>query len=224
MKKSESGFTLIELLTVIAIIAILASILLPVLGKAREKGRQSSCTSNLRQMATALRLYKQDNRFFPTDRTESAAPPYWYGSNKTAGDGTGLGALFPDYISAFKAFNCPNSDVTGPDDPNYCSYDGVDPAKQDTQTVLNSIKYRRVWRPGSSTSGIMADPTERRQLVWREQPEDTIITWCHMHRHNPENTQLRTSDKDLIVFMDARVDFIPSTDTGHQYGAGGGGG
>jgi prepilin-type N-terminal cleavage/methylation domain-containing protein/prepilin-type processing-associated H-X9-DG protein len=54
------GFTLIELLVVIAIIAILAAILFPVFAQAREKARQSSCTSNLRQISTASGMYLQD--------------------------------------------------------------------------------------------------------------------------------------------------------------------
>jgi len=54
------GFTLIELLVVIAIIAILAAILFPVFAKAREKARQSSCTSNLKQLTLGALQYAQD--------------------------------------------------------------------------------------------------------------------------------------------------------------------
>ena len=62
-----SGFTLIELLVVIAIIAVLAAILFPVFGKAREKARQSTCLNNQRQIALAINMYVQDNNstFFP---------------------------------------------------------------------------------------------------------------------------------------------------------------
>src|SRR5690349_3905542 len=54
------GFTLIELLVVIAIIAILAAILFPVFAQAREKARQSSCLSNMKQIGSALLMYVQD--------------------------------------------------------------------------------------------------------------------------------------------------------------------
>ena len=54
------GFTLIELLVVIAIIAILAAILFPVFARAREKARQASCQSNLKQLALAFLAYAQD--------------------------------------------------------------------------------------------------------------------------------------------------------------------
>ncbi len=59
-RRGQAGFTLIELLVVIAIIAILAAILFPVFAKAREKARQSSCSSNLKQLALASLQYMQD--------------------------------------------------------------------------------------------------------------------------------------------------------------------
>ncbi len=57
----RAGFTLIELLVVVAVIGILASILLPAISGAREKGRGVACLSNLRQLGLALHVYAGDN-------------------------------------------------------------------------------------------------------------------------------------------------------------------
>ncbi|NLO04245.1 MAG: prepilin-type N-terminal cleavage/methylation domain-containing protein [candidate division WS1 bacterium] len=73
------GFTLIELLVVIAIIAILAAILFPVFARAREKARQSSCLSNLKQLALAGLMYAQDyNERFIIYRTRATGADMWF--------------------------------------------------------------------------------------------------------------------------------------------------
>lgn len=69
MKKSS--FTLIELLVVVAIIGILASLILPALGSARERGRAATCKSNLKNIALSIQMYTDDNDDWVIDNNDA---------------------------------------------------------------------------------------------------------------------------------------------------------
>ncbi|MDQ3814303.1 MAG: DUF1559 domain-containing protein, partial [Armatimonadota bacterium] len=93
------GFTLIELLVVIAIIALLAAILFPVFGRARENARKTSCMNNLKQIGIGFLAYTQDyDELLPSQ--------YWFsGSNHWTG--TPAWQLEP-YLKNEQIWICPS--------------------------------------------------------------------------------------------------------------------
>ncbi len=69
--RRAAAFTLIELLTVIAVIGVLAAILIPAVGKVRERAHQTQCVSNLRQLAVAATMYASDHKGdYPAGKVE----------------------------------------------------------------------------------------------------------------------------------------------------------
>ena len=108
----KRGFTLIELLVVIAIIAILAAILFPVFAKAREKARQTSCLSNLKQIALANLQYisDYDQTTLRWRRYSYQAPTGSYPNGTT--DLQSMPALLQPYIKNNQIFMCPSASTT----------------------------------------------------------------------------------------------------------------
>ncbi|MGI5817974.1 MAG: DUF1559 domain-containing protein [Armatimonadota bacterium] len=104
------GFTLIELLVVIAIIAILAAILFPVFARAREKARQSSCLSNMKQLGLGMMMYLQDY-----DERFGGESRYYYGAIASGGDPYAR-AWFGDYVQPYvnnrEILECPSMSWT----------------------------------------------------------------------------------------------------------------
>ena len=71
LKGKSNGFTLVELLVVISVIAILAGMLLPALGKARQKAQQIQCLSNMRQCGQIIHMYANDFNGYVWVQTDS---------------------------------------------------------------------------------------------------------------------------------------------------------
>ncbi len=113
-RRIRSAFTLIELLVVIAIIAILAALLLPALARAKQKGQQAVCLSNLKQIGLAFVMYLSDqNDHFPDRRDLKSSLPggyhpwiSWPPSDPRAG---WAATNFQSYCPSLSVWSCPTA-------------------------------------------------------------------------------------------------------------------
>jgi prepilin-type N-terminal cleavage/methylation domain-containing protein/prepilin-type processing-associated H-X9-DG protein len=115
MSRRRPAFTLIELLVVIAIIAILAAILFPVFAQAREKARQTSCLSNLKQLSLAVNMYVQDyDENYPKAsfwNTSTSFPNFYFWTSQLC---------VQPYMKNVDVYRCPSdSFVAGHDSAYY---------------------------------------------------------------------------------------------------------
>ncbi|RYX82083.1 DUF1559 domain-containing protein [bacterium] len=135
--RSRSAFTLIELLVVIAIIAILAAILFPVFAAARQKARDTSCLSNMKQIGLSVQQYVQDY--------DSIYPIYYaYNSNPSAGTvgHKGVEVLLQPYAKSTQLFKCPN-DLGGPTPETSATYGcPSEPTKRNSYADCYGSSYK----------------------------------------------------------------------------------
>lgn len=95
----QNPFTLVELLITIGIIALLAGLLIPAAGRARETARRAGCLSNLKQIGAGLEMYGQANRF---------CLPTCGGSQDPAAGPTIREVLLPNFSGSEDVFRCPS--------------------------------------------------------------------------------------------------------------------
>jgi len=232
--RRRDGFTLIELLTVIAIIGILAALIFPVAASAKKKANETKCISNMMQIYTGIKQFQLDEHRYP-DFVAGPALTDGAGNTIPLEKSTGLlngkaVALFPEYLNnSVAVLKCPSSDngasgaeyttiepVVDPADAyrynngtkvyKYSSYDWQDPKGSDYSATGGEAHYSPS-RMNNKADGALDDPDVQRQLVWRNPPADTVITWCSNHR---DGDGKGPGNRDLVLYLDGQVRRVQS--------------
>ncbi len=100
--RRRGGFSLVELLVVLAVMGILLALIVPVVGKVREKGRTAACLAKLRQLGVALNVYLGEHNL--TMPTLAAGRP------EEGVDGDTIDTALADYTESSAAFRCPSDE------------------------------------------------------------------------------------------------------------------
>ncbi len=144
----RKAFTLIELLVVIAIIAILAAILFPVFGRARENARRSSCQSNEKQILLGFKQYTQDyDELFPPQNALNLP--------QTTPASTGWISSLQPYLKSLQIFQCPSETNSSVGKTDYY-YNDLQVASQN-ETKFGNSSNTVIAFEGSEVEGSIAE-------------------------------------------------------------------
>jgi len=169
------AFTLIELLVVIAIIAILAAILFPVFAQAREKARQATCASNLKQVGTAWTMYLQDY----DEKIAAANNPIGWGHCATMAGRSQFGGwegnlLYP-YIKNVGVMKCPSVPGQSVNTGDGCDMRAFPDIKYQVESYAYNYVSMERWDCNGNGPGQGA--AVGKNISSLEFPADTMVFW-----------------------------------------------
>lgn len=228
----KSGFSLVELLTVIAIIAILASIIFPVMNAVKQKAQETDCMTRLHQIQLGLDLYKKDNRKFPPALCVvklDAGGTTMETFENAKGD-----YLYAQYVKTIRSLHCPASKVTSTAEwatyPSVPYNTGVEPvmvtvyaydsfdcqvsgvAEPVTKQYLNAEQhYALDWAPDAAYLSTSAAPPIDPFAGSSASAVQTDYERQLKFRNPPDDTVITwcsnhaNGDRSLVVFLDGNV-------------------
>ncbi len=194
--KKKKSFTLIELLVVVAIIAVLVAILLPALGNARQMGRSMLCSSNLRQIGIAYRMYAQDYH--------GKLPLSW----DTSKPGQENWHLWEEYAQSYlpdrKVWKCPNSPW-----PDSTEVYAINVHVNREANIIVDWQTKQVYHAinifedllTTQTLFFTEGPNGWKNVTWEAWPPPTDCTPCL-----PGGIHLRHQLKANMVMLDGHVE------------------
>lgn len=200
-----SRFTLLELLLVTMIIALLASLLLPALGKARNMAVRTTCASNLKNIGYSFTLYVNDyhGQYPAADDPVSTSPSYWLWM------GRGFrGAILPYLGKSYSVLYCP-ADTTAPQDWESTSY-GYSMAMYHSPAQINAMADVSFTYDAGK-----AMPAESQYMAKVRYPSRKVLAaeWLSNHDRLPEGEDggwWCWKGTRNALFCDGHVTYLPA--------------
>ncbi len=216
--RARGGFTLVELLVVIGIIALLVSILLPTLSRAREQANQVKCLSNLRQLTNAFIMYANDNKqVLPADADGGVFEEdwIWWQSSRDQNQGAIQKYLSPVFNPA--VYRCPSDRVDVHPAGAYAYSYTVNYFFCDYTAYHNKTPAIRLSQIRNSTQKIFIVDESADSIddgAWAPDRYDPAATpprnvLANRHERTLEKTSDPSAGRGNVSYVDGHAEFIP---------------
>ncbi|HZL37163.1 MAG TPA: DUF1559 domain-containing protein [Tepidisphaeraceae bacterium] len=228
-RRRPSAFTLVELLVVIGIIALLISILLPVLNRVREQAKQTKCASNIHQIFLAVQMYADEHKGFypiaPLIGEQSPANDFMTYTMLPDNSGAGkinyaAGALWQylggaakvdtidaeqgsDHSARYALFNCPSDS----DNPRLVRWGNMEVIERNFTYSFNALMREKPtqsgWVEGVTTS-MVVNSSQKVLVIEEAWPNDGCCFLAYVDPNNPGTAQNPNIDRDEDDVLAAR--------------------